>query len=58
MYTVYDMYMKVIYTVGQFRKETREALNTVEAGEEIWIIRHGKKFIIKLEEVPAKLSNV
>lgn len=34
------------YTVAEFRKNIREALNAVERGEEVCITRHNKTFAI------------
>ena len=34
------------YTVAEFRKNIREALNAVERGEEVYITRHNKTFAI------------
>lgn len=43
---MYAMYMKS-YTAAEFRSLMREALNLVEAGEEVHIVRHGKTFKIE-----------
>lgn len=37
------------YTVNEFRRHMREALNIAEAGGAVIVVRHGKRFIIKLE---------
>lgn len=34
------------YTVAEFRKNIREALNAVERGEDVYITRHNKTFAI------------
>lgn len=38
--------MLMNYTVAEFRKNIREALNAVERGEEVYITRHNKTFAI------------
>ena len=53
LYILYTVYM--IYSIAEFRKCTREALNKVDDGEEVLIERYGIHYSIKAESKPVRI---
>lgn len=49
---MYNMYMDIIdYSIADFRKNMRVALDSVDAGVTVLIKRHDKEYVIKQNDV-------
>lgn len=54
MYTMYTM--NNVYTIAEFRKKTREAINLVDAGEEVYLERYGIHYQLMPPKEEEKLT--